>query len=87
MKKGTTIYLYELAWILPSIAIPVGMLAALTVTAFGAGIHLPSVAGRVEPTKLAETKPFDNPGVVQVGPSDYIVYMTTPFTTPGLRVW
>ena len=29
MKQGATVYLYELAWILPSIAIPVGMLAAL----------------------------------------------------------
>ena len=76
MKKGTTIYLYELAWILPSIAIPVGMLAALTVTAFGAGIHLPSVAGRVEPATLATTAPFDKPSVVQVGPDRYIVYLT-----------
>jgi hypothetical protein len=25
-RPGATIYLYELAWILPSIAIPVGML-------------------------------------------------------------
>ena len=35
MKEGggVTMYLYELAWILPSIAIPVGMLAALLVTA------------------------------------------------------
>ncbi len=44
MKRGTTIYLYELAWILPSIAIPVSMLVALTVTAFGAGVHVPSDA-------------------------------------------
>ena len=29
MEQGATVYLYELAWILPSIAIPVGMLAAL----------------------------------------------------------
>ena len=76
MRKGTTIYLYELAWILPSIAIPVGMLAALTVTAFGAGIHLPSVAGRVEPAQLAQTPPFDTPRAVQVGPDRYEVYMT-----------
>ena len=76
MKKGTTIYLYELAWILPSIAIPVGMLAALTVTAFGAGIHLPSVAGRVDPAKLNETPPFDKPAVVQVAPDHYMVYLT-----------
>jgi len=63
MKQGTTIYLYELAWILPSIAIPVGMLVALVVTAFGVGIHLPGDAGRVDVTKVAETPPFDQPGV------------------------
>jgi cytochrome c oxidase subunit 2 len=76
MKKGTTVYLYELAWILPSIAIPVGMLAALTVTAFGAGIHLPSVDRQVNPTKLAETPPFDAPRVAQVAPGKYEVYLT-----------
>ena len=89
MKKGTTIYLYELAWILPSIAIPVGMLAALTVTAFGAGIHVPSVAGRVNPATLSTTAPFDKPGVVQVGPDRYIVYLTGQvwsFTPNEIRV-
>ena len=76
MKKGTTVYLYELAWILPSIAIPVGMLAALTVTAFGAGIHLPSVDRRIDARKVAETPPFDAPGMAQVGPGRYEVYLT-----------
>jgi cytochrome c oxidase subunit 2 len=76
MKKGTTVYLYELAWILPSIAIPVGMLAALTVTAFGAGIHLPSVDRRIDSRKVAETPPFDAPGMAQVGPGRYEVYLT-----------
>lgn len=80
-KSGTTVYLYELAWILPSIAIPIGMLAALTVTAFGAGIHLPSVAGRISPTRVAETAPFDRPGVVQVGPGRYEVRMTAQIWT------
>jgi cytochrome c oxidase subunit 2 len=80
-KPGTTVYLYELAWILPSIAIPIGMLAALTVTAFGAGIHLPSVAGRVSPTRVAETAPFDRPGVVQVGPGHYEARMTAQIWT------
>jgi cytochrome c oxidase subunit 2 len=69
--RGTTIYLYELAWILPSVAIPVGMLVALMVTAFGAGIHVPGDAGRVDPTKLAETPPFNEPGVVEVAPGRY----------------
>jgi cytochrome c oxidase subunit 2 len=89
MKRGTTVYLYELAWILPSIAIPVGMLAALTVTAFGAGIHLPSDAGRVDPAKLAQTAPFDTPGVVQVGPDRYEVHLIGQiwtFTPNEIRV-
>jgi cytochrome c oxidase subunit 2 len=75
-RPGTTIYLYELAWILPSIAIPVGMLVALTVTAFGAGIHLPGVAGRIDPRAVAQTAPFNEPGVIQVGPGRYEVRMT-----------
>jgi cytochrome c oxidase subunit 2 len=75
MKQGTTVYLYELAWILPSVAIPVGMLAALLVTAFGAGIHLPGQVGRVDPTTVAQTPPFDQPGVVAVGPDRYEVRM------------
>ncbi len=75
MKNGATVYLYELAWILPSIAIPVGMVAALLVTAFGAGIHVPSIAGRVDPTKVLETAPFDKLGLVQTGPLRYEVRM------------
>lgn len=75
MRRPSTVYLYELAWILPSIAIPVGMLAALIVTAFGAGIHVPGEAGRVDPTQLAATAPFDQPGVVEVGPGRYEVRM------------
>lgn len=89
MKRNTTVYLYELAWILPSIAIPVGMLAALAVTAFGAGIHLPSMAGRVDPRRVAETAPFDVPGVVQIGPGIYEVRMTSQiwsFTPNEIRV-
>jgi cytochrome c oxidase subunit 2 len=75
MKRGTTIYLYELAWILPSVAIPVGMLVALLVTAFGAHIHLPGMVGRVNPTKVDSTPPFDHPGVVELGPGRYEVHL------------
>jgi cytochrome c oxidase subunit 2 len=89
MKPGATVYLYELAWILPSIAIPVGMLAALLVTAFGAGIHVPSVAGRIDPTRVTETAPFDQPGIVQTGPVTYEVRMIGQiwaFTPNEIRV-
>ncbi|HXJ84879.1 MAG TPA: cytochrome c oxidase subunit II [Candidatus Methylomirabilis sp.] len=89
MKRGTTVYLYELAWILPSIAIPVGMLAALLVTAFGAGIHVPTIAGRVNPAKVSETPPFDTPGVVQTGPLSYevrVVAQVWSFTPNEIHV-
>jgi cytochrome c oxidase subunit 2 len=89
MKRGATVYLYELAWILPSIAIPVGMLAALLVTAFGAGIHVPSVAGRIDPTRVTETAPFDQPGLVKTGPVSYEVRMIGQiwaFTPNEIRV-
>src|SRR5215475_11852664 len=89
MKTGRTVYLYELAWILPSIAIPVGMLSALLVTAFGAGIHVPGVAGRIDPTAVAETPPFDQPGVVQTGPRRYevrLIGQIWSFTPNEIRV-
>ncbi len=73
MRRNSTVYFYELAWILPSIAIPVGMLVALMVSAFGAGIRLPGDEGSVDPTKVAQTAPFDRPGVVELGPGRYEV--------------
>ena len=76
MKRGTTVYLYELAWILPSVAIPIGMLVALVVTAFGAGVHLPGDEGRVDPRTVGQTGPFAEPGVVQIAPGQYEVRMT-----------
>jgi cytochrome c oxidase subunit 2 len=88
-RPATTVYLYELAWILPSIAIPVGMLVALAVTAFGVGIHLPGNEGQVDPTKVAQTAPFDQPGVVATGPGRYEVRMVAGiwfFTPNEIRV-
>ena len=67
--------LLELGWILPSIAIPTGMLVALLVTAFGMGIHVPGHAGTVDPRTVAQTPPFDAPGVVQIAPGRYQVVL------------
>jgi cytochrome c oxidase subunit 2 len=89
MKHDTTLYLYELAWMLPSVALPVGMLAALLVTAFGAHIQLPSNAGRIDPAKVAETPPFDTPGVAEIAPGRYeasIVAGIWFFTPAEIRV-
>lgn len=76
MKRVSTVYLFEIAWAIPSIAILVGMLVTLIFTAYAAGIHLPSDAGRVDPIKLSTTAPFDGLQVVQVGPRAYEVHLT-----------
>jgi cytochrome c oxidase subunit 2 len=86
MKQGTTVYLYELAWILPSIAIPVGMLVALVVTAFGAGVHLPTDVGRIEPQDVAAKFA---PGVKEIAPGQYearVVAGIWSFTPAEIRV-
>jgi len=77
MKLNSTVYLYELLWVLPSLALPVGMFAVLLVTTFGAEIHLPGVEGRVDPNRVDSTAPFDQPGVVQLGPGQYEVHMVS----------
>src|SRR4029450_8775861 len=75
-RRPSTRYLWGLPWRLPSIALPVGMLAALAVTAFGAGINVAGDLGRVDPTKVAEHALFKEPGVVEIAPGQYEVRLT-----------
>jgi cytochrome c oxidase subunit 2 len=59
------------------------------VTAFGAGIHILSDEGRIDPTKVAETAPFNAPGVVEVAPGYYEARMVAGiwvFTPNEIRV-
>lgn len=89
MSRGSTVYLYELAWIIPSVAIAVGMLVALVVFASGDDVRLPGDEGRVNPTTVMATAPFDRPGIVQVGPGHYearIVAGIWLFTPNEIRV-
>ena len=49
-----------------------------------AGIHLPSEAGTVDPARVAETPPFDAPGVREVAPGRFeavVVARTWRFET------
>lgn len=73
----------------PKGALPVGMLAALAVTAFGAHIGLPGEAGRVDPAALMQTAPFNQPGVVEVAPGRYEAHLVAGiwfFTPAEIRV-
>lgn len=81
--------LFELAWILPSLAIPIGMLVAILVTAFGMQIHVPTDHGTVQVAALAQTPPFDQPGLVSLGPGRYrliLVAQTWSFSPSEVRV-
>jgi cytochrome c oxidase subunit 2 len=74
---------------LPSVAIPVGMLAALAVTAFGAHIGLPGEGGRLNPATITQTAPFNQPGVVEVAPGRYEAHILAGiwfFNPPEIHV-
>jgi cytochrome c oxidase subunit 2 len=66
---------FELAWILPSVAIPVGVLVAIIITAFGMHIQVPGDAGRVSAAAVDSTPPFNQQCVVEVAPGRYRVTM------------
>ena len=89
MPRPTTLSLYALAWMLPSVATPVGMLAALAVTAFGAHIGLPGEAGRLDPATVMQTAPCNQPGVVELAPGRYEARLLAGiwfFRPPEIRV-
>ncbi|GAB4442028.1 MAG: cytochrome c oxidase subunit II [Chloroflexi bacterium OHK40] len=77
-------YLFEVAWILPSVAIPISVIVAVLITAFAVGIRVPDIAGRIEPKAIAATEPFDEPGLRELAPGKYEaamvaqVFMFTP---------
>lgn len=63
--------IFELAWILPSIALPVAMLVAIVITAFGMQVHVPTNVGVVNAATVDQTPPFDKPGLTQIAPGRY----------------
>ncbi|MCS6882001.1 MAG: cytochrome c oxidase subunit II [Oscillochloridaceae bacterium] len=64
-------YLFEVAWILPSVAIPVAVITAVVLTAFAVGLRVPDVAGRIDPQAITVTEPFDEPGLRELAPGKY----------------
>lgn len=84
-----TDYLFEVAWILPSVAIPIAMLVAITLTAFAIGMRVPTAAGRVDPKVINQTPPFDQPGLRELAPGKYeaaVIGQTFLFTPNEIRI-
>jgi cytochrome c oxidase subunit II len=65
----------ELAWILPSVAIPFALLVAIVVTAFGMDVRVAGDEGTIDVNAIGVTAPFDEPGVHEIEPGRYQVVM------------
>lgn len=82
-------YLFEIAWILPSVAIPISFLVAIVLTAFAVGIAVPGVGGRIDPKLIDKTAPFSTPGLREVAPGQYeavLIAQTFAFTPKEITI-
>jgi cytochrome c oxidase subunit 2 len=66
---------YEKNWLKISIVILVIFAAAVFIAGFGLGYQLPGAAGRVDPQTVTKAGPFAEPGIREVSPGHYEVYM------------
>jgi cytochrome c oxidase subunit 2 len=65
---------YERIWMGFGFAILAVFLATITTAAIVDGIVPPSFGQRIDPTRVAQTAPFDHPGLRQVGDHLYEAY-------------
>ena len=78
------IHRLERIWLIFGIAALVVFLGVIGTAAISEGIVPPSHVQTIDPTKVAQTPPFDNPGLRQIGPLEYEAYMIAryPAFTP-----
>jgi cytochrome c oxidase subunit 2 len=69
------IHVYERAFLVVGAVMMVAFLGALGFATVLMGIHLPGRAGTIDPAAVAETPPFDSPGVRETAPGRYEVVM------------
>lgn len=66
---------YEKFWIALSVTAILVMLVAVGLAGFGLGIQLPGEAGALDPAKLSQEPPFNQPGVYETAPGKFQVVM------------
>jgi cytochrome c oxidase subunit 2 len=69
------VHTYEKWWIVLSVIMLVALTAAVGISAFVVGIQVPSPEARVDPKTVAQTPPFDNPGLRELAPGKYDAYV------------
>ena len=83
------VHTYEKAFLAVGVFVLLSCLGALLYASVGMGIHLPGVAGRVDPRRVYQTPPFDHPGVRRLDDGRYeavVVSQTWAFNPPVIRV-
>ncbi len=66
---------YERRWMGVSIGILLTFALSVAITGFALGFQVPGDHARVDPRTVADTPPWDRPGLVEVGDGEYEVYM------------
>lgn len=66
---------YEKIWLYLAAAMLVFAIVYSGYQTFALGHGPPSGVGTIDPTKVEETKPFDNPGIFKTGENEYDVIM------------
>jgi cytochrome c oxidase subunit II len=66
---------YERGWIIATVVLLVVFVAAITVAGFSMGIQVPSPQGRVNPQTVGQEGAFAQPGLREIAPGKYEVYI------------
>lgn len=67
---------FEEIWLVLAVAVLVLSMVVTGYQAFAQGMAPPSGKETIDPTKVDEIAPFDNPGVFEIGDNEYEVVMT-----------
>ncbi|HZV79390.1 MAG TPA: cytochrome c oxidase subunit II [Candidatus Binatus sp.] len=80
------IHRVERIWLTSGIVTLVLFLAVLATAAISEGLIPPSHIETIDPTKVAHTPPFDNPGLRKVGDKEYEAYVIAhyPWFQPSI---
>lgn len=66
---------YERGWIIATLVMLVVFVAAITIAGFSMGIQVPQPQARVNPQTVGQEGPFANPGLRELAPGKYEVYI------------
>ncbi|WNF36257.1 cytochrome c oxidase subunit II [Bacillaceae bacterium IKA-2] len=69
-------HLDEKIWLILSFGLIMGFMLITGYQTFVLGMGPPSHMETIDPQKVDETAPFDNPGITQIGENEYEVVMT-----------